>query len=356
MNRRYTFIFALLASTVLSTNAISLTLNPTLDSLKTEDNQLPNSVFSYDKGSETDYDFTVQEADENGTLTTKYYKINIADNRLSTSSNISWIGLESKPDDMTNVIEIKLPNNQVKYFKYTYTVPSRYETITERNDNTLASSDVTDVVFSGIGSTSGGGAIYNTQNNSSVNIKSDFIGNYASSTSSVYGGAIYNYADKTSLTATIGNITGDFIGNYANGRGGAISNHALYNRNGSFSSAKATIGDITGDFIGNYANGGGGAIYNYAAHNRTGDYSTAKATIGNITGDFIGNYSNSSSSSAHGGAIFNYAYNSDTTATIGNITGDFIGNYSNSSSSSAIGGAISNYAYDSDTTATIGAK
>ena len=154
MIRRYTFIFALLTSTVLSTNVNALTLTPTLTQLKeqsqsltssdvftltelgsntlpegavkvmvegvayyfepTGDNKslisilagtpaevvtenegtysisfdaskLPSSVFKYEPGDETDYNFTVQEADENDNLTTKYYKINIADNRLSTS-------------------------------------------------------------------------------------------------------------------------------------------------------------------------------------------------------------------------------------------------------------------------------
>ena len=208
-----------------------------------------------------------------------------------------------------------------------------------------------------------GGAIYNSGSNATIgNITGDFIGNYAQSDSYyAYGGAIYNYADKS--TATIGDITGDFIGNYAKSNdpdsfsyvfGGAIYNYT-YN-------VTATISDITGDFIGNYVSGSyvnGGAIYNSA------DYGTA--TIGDITGDFIGNYAKSDVY-AYGGAIYNkeatigditgdfignYAqgyyvnggaiYNSD--GTIGDITGDFIDNYvqANGSSSNALGGAIYNY-------------
>ena len=189
-----------------------------------------------------------------------------------------------------------------------------------------------------------GGAIYNAENAEIGNITADFIGNYATTTSSssAYGGAIYN-------TATIGDITGDFIGNYvsssySDAEGGAINNNWY-----------STIGDITGDFIGNYATGYsalGGAIFNSGtigdiAGDFIGNYAAASfsanggaiyngyhSTIGNITGDFIGNYA-TASSSANGGAIYNVR-------TIGDITGDFIGNYV-SSSSSANGGAIYNY-------------
>ena len=57
----------LLTTTFLSTSAVAITLEPTLE----------NSAISYSEGTETDYNFTVQEADANGNLTTKYYKIDI---------------------------------------------------------------------------------------------------------------------------------------------------------------------------------------------------------------------------------------------------------------------------------------
>ena len=194
-----------------------------------------------------------------------------------------------------------------------------------------------------------GGAIYNSAGYLGTikigDITGDFIGNYASG-SSAKGGAIYIYY------GTIGDITGDFIGNYASGS--SASGGAIYNDYG-------PIGSITGDFIGNYAQASkydayGGAIYNTGSSDEIGNiagdfignYAESSAssanggaisnsgTIGNITGDFIGNYA--SGTSASGGAIYNN-YN----GTIGDITGDFIGNYAQSSSSSASGGAIYNY-------------
>ena len=104
--------------------------------------------------------------------------------------------------------------------------------------------------------------------------------------------------------------------------------------------------DINNDFIGNYASSSsahGGAIYNYA-------YSSgAAAIIGDITGDFIGNYANSGNG-ADGGAIYNIAASYvaySTVAEIGDITGDFIGNYANGGFS-GYGGAIYNGAGSSD--------
>ncbi len=159
-----------------------------------------------------------------------------------------------------------------------------------------------------------GGAIYNSS--TIGNIIGDFIGNYASPTTTTYnnpaqGGAIYN-------SSTIANITSNFIGNYTatheNASGGAIYNGS-------------TIGNIRGDFIGNYTTpnstiASGGAIYN-------------ASTIGNITSNFIGNYT--SGRFALGGAIYNYS------STIANITGNFIGNYTTATTDISFGGAIYNY-------------
>ncbi|MBO6289620.1 MAG: hypothetical protein J6N45_04775, partial [Alphaproteobacteria bacterium] len=150
------------------------------------------------------------------------------------------------------------------------------------------------------------------------NIVGDFIMNYATRD----GGAIYNR-----LNSTIGNITGNFIGNILKGSGSVNSRgSAIYNDS-------STIGNITGDFIGNSitssSSASGGAIYNYNS-----------GSIGNITGDFIGNSVTSESSTAssvYGGAI------SNRTSTIGNITGDFIGNSATTSGADAYGGAIYNY-------------
>ncbi|MBR6722104.1 hypothetical protein IKL64_01465, partial [bacterium] len=197
---------------------------------------------------------------------------------------------------------------------FTYKTPSDYTTATDRVTD-LSSANVDKVLFQNLSTYSNGAAIYNTANNSNINIVADFIGNYASSR----GGAIYNKG------AIIGNITGDFISNHALsgtlGYGGAIYN-------------SGTIGDISGNFIGNYASttSSYGNAYGGAIHNESNN------TIGDITGNFIGNYASSislSSSNAYGGAIYNGG-------TIGDITGDFIGNYASSNSGSVYGGAIYN--------------
>ena len=357
---------------------------------------IPDSVFEYAEGTKDDYNFTVQEADAEGNLTDKYYKINLKPENFSTSKSITWTEVpeaqkDDKDDDLSDgkvsaVIAVNLPNDQTKYFQYTYTKPDNYTVTNTRINDTLGSANVTNVVFNGISSSEGkGGAIYNTQDNRDVNINADFIGNSATFVGSAYGGVIYNddsgiignitgnfigtssaspyfYGGVIYNDGTIGNITGDFIRNSAAASsavssGGAIDNRGTigditgnFIRNSATSSSmsnggaiynKSTIGDITGNFIGNTA-GKGGAIFNSGTiRNITGDFignyissvqggaiNNSGATIGNITGDFIRN------SASHGGAIFN-------SGTIGNITGDFIGNYA--SGNYAAGGAINNY-------------
>ena len=118
--------------------------------------------------------------------------------------------------------------------------------------------------------------------------------------------------------------------------------------------------DINNDFVGlnvtTSSSATGGAIYNYGSSSEIGDLTgdfignyassnndayggaiyNSNGTIGNITDDFISNYASSVKDEASGGAIYN------TGGTIGNITGDFIGNYATSSSPGAFGGAIAN--------------
>ena len=357
---------------------------------------IPDSVFEYAEGTKDDYNFTVQEADAEGNLTDKYYKINLKPENFSTSKSITWTEVseaqkDDKDDDLSDgkvsaVIAVRLPNDQTKYFQYTYTKPDNYTVTNTRINDTLGNANVTNVVFNGISSSEGyGGAIYNTQDNGDVNINADFIGNSATFVGSAYGGVIYNddsgiignitgnfigtssaspyfYGGVIYNDGTIGNITGDFIRNSAAASsavssGGAIDNRGTigditgnFIRNSATSSSmsnggaiynKSTIGDITGNFIGNTA-GKGGAIFNsgtigditgdfignYISSVQGGAINNSGATIGNITGDFIRN------SASHGGAIFN-------SGTIGNITGDFIGNYA--SGNYAAGGAINNY-------------
>ncbi len=341
MTKHTSLAIALTATTFLSAPAIAASLTPTLGE---------NSAFAYSEGSESDYNFTLQEADADGKLSTKYYKIDLKPEQFTTSKNISWTAVGEDQKDAADVVEIKLPNNQTKYLKYTYTQP---EGRTVYNTQQDALSGNIDADFVEIASPYNGSAIYNF-NRTLGDINGDFVGNYVSSnTMGEYfkGGAIWSNS-----AGVIGNITGDFIGNYAADEGGAIYNlgaignivgnfignytyrhgeslgGAIYNY-GSRSNLPNEIKGITGSFISNQAKLAGGAIYNYAGGN-----------IGDIIGDFINNnvvsavYSNNS-----GGAIHNSAHYS-VNATIKNITGDFIGNYvySTSAGPRSFGGAIYN--------------
>ncbi len=182
--------------------------------------------------------------------------------------------------------------------------------------------------LSAAGADSYGGAILNANSGSIGLISANFSGNYASATSTgnAYGGAIYN-----NTSASIAGIIGNFLNNYVtsniyNAYGGAIYN-------------AGSIGDIYGDFTSNtvstYPTGttfyaAGGAIYN------TG-------TIGDIYGDFTLNKATINGSqidSAYGGAIFN----NGSSASISSITGDFTSNsvVNGGSNTNSYGGAIYN--------------
>ena len=347
-------------SILAGTSAASLdnAANPTKISFNA--NNIPASVFSYVEveDPENGYNFVVQEADQDGNITKKYYKIDWETDKIKigTSEAIKW---KTESTGATGSVEVKLPNSDNPTKLYYTVTESKYDKVKENEGDRLTDltgdvgSATKKVLFKGLKQTSDsyvqGGAINNSLNGN-YNIYADFIGNYASSTVDfAYGGAIYNggtignitgdfidnYASSSSDSSfsaqggaiynggTIGNITGDFIGNYAATENGEANGGAIYN--------DGTIDNITGDFIGNYASVSsyssyayGGAIYNFR-------------TINNITGDFIGNYA-SSSAGAYGGAIYNKG-------TLGNITGDFIGNYTYSEGGYAFGGAIYNNEY-----------
>ena len=326
--------------------------------------KFPSSVFSYAEGTENDHNFVVQEADKDGNITKKYYKIVLKTNEIGTSEAIKW---STNADGATGSVEVKLPNSDTPTTLY-YTIDSdKYVTESGRLDNLTADvgSATEKVLFKDLNQISDssevkGGAIYNTSNGG-YNIYADFIGNYVSSTATTtsssytkayaYGGAIYN-------DGVIGNIIGDFIGNRADFSGGAIYNDkdgSIGNITGDFINNDigvidnyGSIGNITGDFIENYSDSYG-SIYNDekgTIGNITGDFIgnssfyevgaiANSGTIGNITGDFIGNHALDS-----GGAIYNDS--SSTSSTIDNITGDFIGNCTSTYSSPGRGGAIYN--------------
>ena len=309
---------AKLLSILAGTSAGIITNEDGTPNISFDVSKLPASVFEYKAGTENDHNFVVQEANQDGNITKKYYKIS-----LKTGN---WENVGENRKNETGVIALKLPNKQTEYYKYSSNQPKVYT-----SQQTSLSGDVyADFVGSSISSSSDnvyGGAIYNS--GTIGNITGDFMGNHASASSAkANGGAIYN-------SGTIGNITGDFMGNYTSS---FASSYNYYAEGGAISN-DGTIGDITGDFIGNYASSEkrsaqGGAILN-----------GYKKTIGDITGDFIGNYV--SSYEVYGGAVSNYG-------TIGNITGDFIGNYvssfSSSSSYEVYGGAIYNYGTIGDIT------
>ena len=330
---------------------------------------IPDSVFEYTAGTKDDYNFTVQEADAEGNLTDKYYKINLKPEYFSTSKSISWTEVGEDKKDETGVVAVNLPNNQTKYFQYTYTKPDGRIIYSTRQVNFTG--DVIDADFIGnflSANYPAGGAIYNI--GTIENITGNFVGNYAASTGNfAYGGAIYNdratigsinanFADNyTSLghswgggianSGIISSIAGNFISNHTTSNGGAIFNGSI------FDGPDVAINNVYGDFINNYVASSssgddvasGGAIFNGSVF---GGFSNVK--IGSIIGDFIGNHVSSVIYSSYGGAIFNGTTKFDYTtsngyASLGDITGNFIANYAVSVNDSAYGGAISNYGY-----------
>ena len=368
---------------------------------------IPDSVFEYAEGTKDDYNFTVQEADAEGNLTDKYYKINLKPENFSTSKSITWTEVseaqkDDKDDDLSDgkvsaVIAVNLPNDQTKYFQYTYTKPDGRIIYSTRQVNFTG--DVIDADFIGnflSANYPAGGAIYNTGIRNKINgnfisnyligngiqggaiynigtienITGNFVGNYAASTGNfAYGGAIYNdratigsinanFADNyTSLghswgggianSGIISSIAGNFISNHTTSNGGAIFNGSI------FDGPDVAINNVYGDFINNYVASSssgddvasGGAIFNGSVF---GGFSNVK--IGSIIGDFIGNHVSSVIYSFYGGAIFNGTTKFDYTtsngyASLGDITGNFIANYAVSVNDSAYGGAISNYGY-----------
>ena len=184
---------------------------------------IPDSVFEYAENSVKDYNFIVKEADAEGNLTTKRYKINLKPDNFSASKSITWMEVSKDKKSEAGVIVAELPRKQSKYFQYTYTKPADYTESNTRINDTLSADSVNKVVFK----TSDGSAIYNTKDNSSVNITADFIGNSASLSSMI------------SNRGFIGNISGNFMGNFG---------QAIYNS----SNGTAIIGDITGNFLSNY--------------------------------------------------------------------------------------------------------
>ena len=381
----------LLSATFLSTPTIAVSLTPTLGE---------NSTFSYNEGSAGDYNFTLKEADADGKLTTKYYKVDLKPEIFATSPRISWTAVSEDQKDAADVVEIKLPNDQTKYFKYAYVSltgdelvhkePLNFEiesvgsTVTQSGgtaiNNTSDYGNLEGKVFSENEAVAlvknaryfylQGGSVYNSGSFGSV--AADFIGNSvvvnAQNDGYMYaqGGAIYN-------AGHIASVNGDFAGNFADDRDTGVYLHKQsYSQGGAIYNV-GTIDEMNSNFVGNYTSSSGSSYYFYSQ----GGAISNSGVIGNVVGHFIGNYAYGSNtysntsyfSGSQGGAIYNtntmgnisgdfignYAYSSDqsgesgggavyNTGTIGNISGDFIGNYAYSSNpgSTARGGAVSN--------------
>ena len=320
MTKHTSWAIALTATTFLSAPAIAASLAPTLEE---------NSVFSYSEGSENDYNFTLQEPDADGNLSTKYYKIDLKPEAFATSKNVSWTAVGEDQKDAADVVAVQLPNNQTKYFKYTYTQPEGYETITKPE---LVLPTVTNPAAP-ITYQPGAVAVNNAAGNNYGDIKNKLFkdnrvnGNIVGYKVflMVQGGVIYN-------AGTIGDINADFINNSLDVV--LAGEHVNASANGSAIFNAGKIHDINGNFIGNFALSGGtgsgnsGAIYNAeggTVNSITGNFVKNSGgaifnggKINNISGKFIGNYT----PHAPAGAISN-----DIRGTIDNISADFIGNY-----------------------------
>ena len=153
-----------------------------------------NALYNVVEGTSSDYNYKQETVNADGTVTVHYYKITLNAANTGTSSNISWTEVSSAGAD---TIQIKLPNNQVKYLKYTYTQPSGYTVDSSSYTSTNLANNVTNKVFSAssridqkaaysnqaygsasanISTASYGGSIYNHTSNSSIDITSDFNG------------------------------------------------------------------------------------------------------------------------------------------------------------------------------------
>ncbi len=224
-----------------------------------------------------------------------------------------------------------------KTFYYTYNKPDDYTETSTRINNTLATADVNNKVFTNISGPADGGAIYSKGTNiSDLDINSDFVNNSSSATSSTtaYGAGLSLRGTPISL----GTISGDFVGNTTSSATGSVVGPAIYFD--STSSAAATIDTIEGNFVNNYGHSTGASgkfIHGGAIDNH--------ATINNINANFIGNRAKSQNSYVWGGAINNTSQASASDAfsgVIGTLSGTFIGNTAESTNNYASGGAIYN--------------
>lgn len=149
--------------------------------------------------------------------------------KLSNSPNVSWEEVGEDKKDETDVIAVNLPNDQTKYFRYTYSKPDGYEVITKPE---LMLPTITDPSEQNTYQT-GGVAVNNPAGNKYGDITGKVFANNkvsgkltgTSSYNNLYilGGAVYNAGE-------IGDITADFINNSLTGT--EEGSNSLYLRGG----------------------------------------------------------------------------------------------------------------------------
>ena len=334
-----------------------------------------NALYNVVEGTSSDYNYKQETVNADGTVTVHYYKITLNAANTGTSSNISWTEVSSAGAD---TIQIKLPNNQVKYLKYTYTQPSGYTVDSSSYTSTNLANNVTNKVFSAssridqkaaysnqaygsasanISTASYGGSIYNHTSNSSIDITSDFNGSSLIQTltgGTALAGEDYTYAEDDFASSTDGSASANADA-YASAWAEANASSSAYG--GAIgNTSSGSLGNVKGDFVKNYVQSnayGGYAEGGYAeahagdakavagdAYASSDDGSASATATASASADATCNTSADAngSATAGGGAIGNLG-------TMGNVTGDFVGNYAhaNAKGGTAIHGSSMEY-------------
>ena len=211
---------------------------------------------------------TLYDKNDDGTVTPKYYLVNLKDSVTNIGSGDTTKYFEWSQNTDTGRLELKEVSAPTEG-KTTITVNYDTSSLHER--------------------------VNNTEDKSSETITGTFVNKTTGSTSGdQYGGALYN----NGINAKLGDINADFIGNYATGvagYGGALMNTGTI---GKLDDEGNLVGGIYGSFINNYAKTEsdsqlalGGAVYtdsdmNFIADNQTNYFS------GNYTQDYRGKINN----------------------------------------------------------------
>ena len=349
---------------------------------------IPESVFEYEAGTAEDYNFTMQEADAEGNITTKYYKVVLKPETFATSENIKWgttgqieiptiagmpegaiiaaIKLIANNRDYFNQLPdeyreafapiLLLPpenfifveiDNKLYYYSYEHSgFLENSSKITWKTTAAVEDPGMTDSALSDDNQVKGVVKVDLPNNKSEyyeytytkpteyeivTAVPKDFKFNESGTTIHQDGGAAINnpagknYGNINNKVFANNKVTGSISGGTSSKRNYLhLYGGAIYNA--------GEMGNINADFINNSVEV---AAQSYSEASASGGaiYNAENATISDITGDFIGNYTQNDNifwNPSSGGAIGN-------DGSIGNIIGDFIGNYTDEE-----GGAIGN--------------